>query len=57
MNLTTDEIQERLHKKGYLDLSVSKDIDLVAEINRLKKRSIASNSGPLLSRTRNSRTC
>ena len=37
MNLTTDEIQERLHKKGYLDLSVSKDIDLVAEINRLKK--------------------
>ena len=37
MNLTTDEIQERLHKKGYLDLSVSKDIDLVTEINRLKK--------------------
>jgi quinolinate synthase len=37
MNLTTDEIQERLNKKGYLDLSVSKNIDLVAEINRLKK--------------------
>jgi quinolinate synthase len=37
MNLINDEIQERLYKKGYLDLSVSKNIDLVAEINRLKK--------------------
>ena len=37
MDLTTDETQERLHKKGYLDFSVSKNIDLVGEINRLKK--------------------
>jgi len=37
MDLTKDETQERLNKKGYLDFSISKNIDLVGEINRLKK--------------------
>src|SRR5690606_29470583 len=40
MDMVTSEVQEKnskeLHRHGYLNVPVEKDIDLVAEINRMK---------------------
>ena len=37
MHLTQDQVNERLKKKGFLELDVPKDLDLANEIKRLKK--------------------
>ena len=37
MELTSEEVLNRLNQRGFIDKDVPKDIDLVAEIKRLKK--------------------
>ena len=37
MELTSDEVMNRLDRKGYLDLDIPKALDLVSAIKRLKK--------------------
>lgn len=37
MELTSEEITKRLSLRGFLDLDIPKEIDLIAEIKRLKK--------------------
>ena len=37
MELTSDEVMNRLDRKGYLDLDIPKELDLVSAIKRLKK--------------------
>ena len=37
MELTSDEVTERLNRKGYLDLEIPEGLDLVSAIKRLKK--------------------
>ena len=37
MELTSDEVMERLDRKGYLDIDIPKELDLVSAIKRLKK--------------------
>jgi len=37
VNINTDGIEKSLKRKGYLDIEVDPSIDLVAEINKLKK--------------------
>ena len=37
MELTSDEVMKRLDRKGYLDIDIPKELDLVSAIKRLKK--------------------
>ena len=37
MELTSDEVMKRLERKGYLDIDIPKELDLVSAIKRLKK--------------------
>ena len=37
MELTSDEVMNRLDREGYLDLDIPKALDLVSAIKRLKK--------------------
>ncbi len=37
MELTSEEVLNKLNQRGFIDKDVPKDIDLVAEIKRLKK--------------------
>ncbi len=37
MELTSDEVMKRLDRKGYLDIHIPKELDLVSAIKRLKK--------------------
>ena len=37
MELTSDEVTERLNRRGYLDLEIPEGLDLVSAIKRLKK--------------------
>ena len=37
MELTSDEVTKRLDRKGYLDIEIPKELDLVSAIKRLKK--------------------
>ncbi|MEC8397229.1 MAG: quinolinate synthase NadA [Bacteroidota bacterium] len=37
MELTSDEVMKRLDRKGYLDIDIPKELDLISAIKRLKK--------------------